>query len=164
MRTGLTETGFRAIEAAMLTLTALLSSLVVLAAPTDDLSLTLTGVGRFAVFADTASITPDGDGVRMRALQVSEEDLVIGGVAYVGGWSWWRFDCAARTADRLDFASLRADGGEGPITPETAPPYAIAPGGDAAELAAVACGAARPAADATSAVEAVRVGREEMRE
>ena len=37
---------------------------------------------------------------------------MIGGVAYVGGWSWWRFDCAARTADRLDFASLRADGTE----------------------------------------------------
>lgn len=126
--------------------------------------LVLTGVGRFAVFADLASITPDGDGVKMRALQVSEEDLVIGDVVYVGGWSWWRFDCAAQTVDRLDFASLRADGIEGPLTPEVAPAYAISPGGDAAELAAVACGDEAQAVDATGAEEAVRLGRERMRE
>lgn len=136
--------------------------------PPVEPQLVLTGVGRFAVFADVASITPDAHGVRMRALQVSEEDLVIGGVAYVGGWSWWRFDCAAqtpaRTADRLDFASLRADGIEGPLTPEAAPAYAISPGGDAAELAAVACGDEALAVDAAGAAEAVRLGRERMRE
>ena len=126
--------------------------------------LALTGVGRFAVFADVASITPDAGGVRMRALQVSEEDLVIGDVAYVGGWSWWRFDCVGQTAYRLDFASLRADGIEGPLTPETAPPYAISPGGDAAELAAVACGGEALAVDATGVAAAVRLGRERMRE
>ena len=115
-------------------------SLLATTAAAQDHALVLTGVGRFAVFADSASLTPDGDGVRMRSLQISEEDMVIGGVAYSGGWSWWRFDCAAQTADRLDFASLKADGTEGPITPEAAPPYVISPGGDAAELAAVACG------------------------
>ena len=139
-------------------------SLLATAAAAQDHALVLTGVGRFAVFADAASLTPDGDGVRMRSLQINEEDLVIGGVAYAGGWSWWRFDCAAQTADRLDFASLRADGTEGTITPTKSAPYAIAPGGDAAELAAVACGTEARTADAVSAAEAVRIGRERMKD
>ncbi|MNU79004.1 hypothetical protein D3C71_686090 [compost metagenome] len=130
----------------------------------QDHTLVLTGVGRFAVFADAASVTPDGDGVRMRSLQINEEDMVIGDAAYVGGWSWWRFDCAAQTADRLDFASLKADGTEGPITPTKSAPYAIAPGGDAAELAAVACGAEARAIDAVSTAEALRIGRERMKD
>lgn len=139
-------------------------SLLATTAAAQDHALVLTGVGRFAVFADSASLTPDGEGVRMRSLQISEEDMVIGGVAYSGGWSWWRFDCAAQTADRLDFASLKADGTEGPITPEAAPPYAIAPGGDAAELAAVACGTQAQAADAVNTADAVRIGRERMKD
>lgn len=146
---------------------AALLSVALTSVPTEEArpqELALTGVGRFAVFADLASIRPDGDGVRMRALQVSEEDMEIGGAAYVGGWSWWRFDCAARTADRLDFASLRTDGTEGPITPETAAPYPIAPGGDAAELAAAACGEAALPVVASSAAEAVRLGRARMQE
>ena len=133
-------------------------------AAAQDHALVLTGIGRFAVFADAASLTPDGDGVRMRSLQVNEEDMVIGEVAYAGGWSWWRFDCVAQTADRLDFASLRADGVEGPLTPTQSAPYAIAPGGDAAELAAVACGTETQTADAVSAAEAVRIGRERMKD
>ena len=139
-------------------------SLLATTAAAQDHALVLTGVGRFAVFADSASLTPDGDGVRMRSLQISEEDMVIGGVAYSGGWSWWRFDCAAQTADRLDFASLKADGTEGPLTPENAPPYVISPGGDAAELAAVACGAQAQAADAVNTADAVRTGRERMKD
>ena len=139
-------------------------SLLATSAVAQDHALVLTGIGRFAVFADAASVTPDGDGVRMRSLQVNEEDMVIGDVAYAGGWSWWRFDCAGRTADRLDFASLRADGTEGPITPTKSAPYAIAPGGDAAELAAVACGTEARIADAVSAAEAVRIGRERMKD
>ena len=139
-------------------------SLLATTAAAQDHALVLTGVGRFAVFADSASLTPDGDGVRMRSLQISEEDMVIGGVAYSGGWSWWRFDCAAQTADRLDFASLKADGTEGPITPENAPPYVISPGGDAAELAAVACGAQAQTADAVNTADAVRTGRERMKD
>ena len=147
-----------------MTLALLILSLLAAPQPTTEHRLVLTGVGRFAIFADVASITPDSDGVRMRSLQVSEEDMVIGDAAYVGGWSWWRFDCVAQTADRLDFASLRADGAEGPITAEKAPPYAIAPGGDAAELAAVACGSKAPAADAISTGDAVRIGRERMKD
>ena len=138
--------------------------LAVVADPPPEQALILTGVGRFAVFADAASLTPDGDGVRMRSLQINEEDMVIGDVAYAGGWSWWRFDCAAQTADRLDFASLKADGSEGPITPTKSAPFAIAPGGDAAELAAVACGAETRTADAVSTADAVRIGRERMKD
>jgi len=125
--------------------------------------LAFTGSNRFAVFADLASIRPAPDEgasvVRMRSLQISREDMLIGGVAYVGGWSWWRFDCAAWTADRLDFASLRADGTEGPVTPEKAPPAPITPGQDAAALAAAACGKAVPAVEATSTAAAVWLGR-----
>ncbi len=125
--------------------------------------LAFTGSNRFAVFADLASIRPEPDEgasvVRMRSLQISREDMLIGGVAYVGGWSWWRFDCAAWTADRLDFASLRADGTEGPVTPENAPPAPITPGQDAAALAAAACGKAVPAVEATSTAAAVWIGR-----
>lgn len=144
------------------------AALLATTAAAQDHALTLTGVGRFAIFADTASITPDGPPgdsfVRMRSLQVSEENMVIGDVAYSGGWSWWRFDCAAQTADRLDFASLKADGTQGPITPEKAPPYTIAPGGDAAELAAVACGTRARPTDAVSTTDAVRIGRERMKD
>ena len=147
-----------------MTLALLILSLLTTPQLTPEHRLVLTGVGRFAIFADVASITPDSDGVRMRSLQVSEEDMVIGDAAYVGGWSWWRFDCAAQTADRLDFASLKADGTEGPITPTKSAPYAIAPGGDAAELAAVACGAEVRSADATTAADAVRIGRERMKD
>jgi hypothetical protein len=142
----------------------MISALLATTAAAQDHALVLTGVGRFAIFGDAASITPDGDSVRMRSLQVSEEDMVIGDVAYSGGWSWWRFDCAAQTADRLDFASLRADGVEGPISPTKSAPYAIAPGGDAAELAAVACGAEARATDAVSTADAVRIGRERMKD
>lgn len=98
-----------------------------------------TGVGRFAVFADVASIERQGDAARMRSLQVTERGFRAGDRVYVGGWSRWAFDCRAGTADRLDFASLRDDGVEGPATPDPAPAYAAAPGGDAAELLAVAC-------------------------
>ena len=147
-----------------MTLALLILSLLAAPQPTTEHRLVLTGVGRFAIFADVASVMPDADGVRLRSLQVSEEDMVIGDAAYVGGWSWWRFDCAAQTADRLDFASLKADGTEGPITPTKSAPYPIAPGGDAAELAAVACGADARAIDAVSTADAVRIGRERMQD
>ena len=110
-----------------------------------DPRLVDTGVGRFALFADVASIAREGDVARMRSLQVAEQGFHVGEVLYVGGWSRWAFDCRAGTADRLDFSSLRADGVEGPATPDPAPPYDAAPGGDAAELLAVACGDVAPA-------------------
>ncbi|WP_409018729.1 hypothetical protein [Brevundimonas vesicularis] len=124
--------------------------------------LSLTSLGRFAILADTASRTVEGRTVRMRALQVSEDDMVVGQKTYVGGWSWWRFDCAAGTADRLDFASLNADLVEGPATPESQPPFAISPGGDAAGLAGAACGEEQAVPDATSIAEAVRLARQRL--
>ncbi|MFN3930303.1 MAG: hypothetical protein ACK4JY_01025 [Brevundimonas sp.] len=134
------------------------------APPQDGPRLVLTGVGRFAVLADLSSIQRDGDAVRMRSLQVAEEDFTVGGQTYWGGWSWWAFDCGARTADRQDFASVREGGAEGPATPDTAPEYDAAPGGDAAELLAVACDPeAAGEADADTLADGVRVGRAALR-
>lgn len=134
------------------------------APPQDGPRLVLTGVGRFAVLADLSTIERDGAAVRMRALQVAEEDFAVGGQTYWGGWSWWSFDCGAHTADRLDFASVREGGAEGPATPDTAPAYDAAAGGDAAELLAVACDpAAAGEADADTLADGVRVGRAALR-
>lgn len=119
----------------------------------------LTGAGRFAVLADLTTRRRTGDIAEIRALQVSEEPFVIADKTYVGGWSRWRFDCAARTADRLDFASLRDSGVEGPSTPEPSPAYEAAPGGDAAEILAVACAAALPAPEARTVEDAIRLAR-----
>ena len=133
-------------------------------APPEGPRLVLTGVGRFAVLADLSTITRDGDTVRMRALQVTEEDFEAGGQTYWGGWSWWAFDCRVRTADRLDFASVREGGAEGPATPDPAPAYDASPGGDVAELLAVACAPASAGeADADNLEDAVRVGRAALR-
>ncbi|MBU1347041.1 MAG: hypothetical protein KKA16_08835 [Alphaproteobacteria bacterium] len=126
---------------------------------TVEPQLILTGVGRWAVFADAASITPDDGGVRMRALQVAEADFTVGGKAYWGGWSWWRFDCVARTADRLDFSAVAAGGAEGPATAETEPAFALSAGGDADELAAVACSGTARETGAESVSAAVALGR-----
>ncbi len=129
-------------------------------APDEPLQLVLVGAGRFAVLADVASIQRLEGVVRMRALQVGEADLEVAGQRYWGGWSWWSFDCGAATADRLDFASVREGGAEGPTTPDTAPPYEAAPGGDAAELLAVACDPAPHGQPfARTVAEAVAVGR-----
>ncbi|HEX8661716.1 MAG TPA: surface-adhesin E family protein [Brevundimonas sp.] len=141
-------------------LTAILLAAPACAQPQPGPRLVLTGVGRFAMLADLSTISRDGDRVRMRSLQVTEEDFQAGGQTYWGGWSWWSFDCRARTADRLDFASVREGGGEGPATPDTAPAYEAAAGGDAAELLAVACDPASAGeADADNLADAVRIGR-----
>ena len=105
-----------------------------------DRRLLMTGVGRFALFADLDTLQRHGDQAVIRALQVAEPGFEAGGTVYWGGWSWWAFDCTATTADRLDFASLDDQGREGPATPEPSPAYPVAPGGDAAELMATACG------------------------
>jgi hypothetical protein len=123
-----------------------------------DPQLVPTGVGRFAIYADVGSIEREGDVARMRELQVTETGFRVGDVVYVGGWSRWAFDCQAMTADRLDFASLRADGTEGPATADPAPAYDAAPGGDAAELLAIACGHQRPV-EALTLDEAVSRGQ-----
>ena len=132
----------------------LLASLLTRADP----QLVETGVGRFAIYADVASIEQEGDMAHMRELQVTEAGFKVGDVTYVGGWSRWAFDCRAKTADRLVFASLRSDGTEGPATADPAPAYAAAPGGDAAELLAVACAEERTA-KTLSLDEAIRRGQ-----
>ena len=149
-------------EAQMILLPALAAFVLSQALTAAPHSFSLIGVGRFAVLADIASRSSGPDGVRMRALQVSEEAMQIGSARYIGGWSWWQFDCQARTADRLDFASLKDDLSEGPITPEHQPPYAISPGGDAAELFAVACEGLTPPLEATTVQEAVALAHRAM--
>ena len=130
-----------------------------------DHRFVLISVGRFATLADMVSLERDGDGVRIRAFQVTEEDFHVGDQAYWGGWSWWRFDCAARTADRQDFAAVKAGGAEGPATPDPAPAYDAAPGGDAAELMAAACEPDSVGPYGVSILEdAVRVGRQALSE
>jgi len=121
--------------------------------------LLLTGVGRYAVFADLSTRTRSGDQARLRSLQVVEPGFEVDGRAFWGGWSWWAFDCAARTADRLDFASVSEGGVEGPAMPDTDPPYPAAPGGDAAELLTVACSETRTGPVFTAVASAVTAGR-----
>ena len=132
--------------------------------PAPAHAFVLTGVGRFAVFADAATIERGPEGVRMRSLQVAEEDFTVGTTRYWGGWSWWRFDCEAGTADRLDFASVAVGGLEGPAMVEPAQAYPASPGGDAAELLAPACGTVELQDVATTVEDAVRMGRREMAE
>lgn len=122
----------------------------------------MTGVGRFVVFADIASIRQEPDAVVMRALQVVEADFTIGTTQYLGGWSWWRFDCDDRTVDRLDFASVAVGGTEGPPTLDYQPPYPAIAGGDAAELMDVACRTVELEVVATTVAHAVRIGRAAM--
>ncbi|CAN5215689.1 hypothetical protein BH09PSE1_BH09PSE1_09640 [soil metagenome] len=138
---------------------AMASSLQAASAPVETHAFVLTGAGRFAVLADLASIVRDGDNVTMRAFQVAEAGFTAGGNPFWGGWSRWRFDCAARSADRLDFASVRQGGIEGPSRPEPSPAYAAVPGGDAAELLAVACATEARSADVTTLEDAVTLGR-----
>lgn len=122
-------------------------------------ALVLVGLGRFAVYADVASIRREGATATVRAFQVVEADFTAGGAGYWGGWSRWRFDCGARTADRLDFASVREGGSEGPAVADNAPPFPAAPGGDAAELLDMACGTPPEFMEPMTLVEAVRRGR-----
>jgi hypothetical protein len=120
-------------------------------------------IGRFAVFADRASIRRDGDVAQMRALQVADADFRVGDQPYWGGWSRWRFDCGARTADRLDFAAVREGGAENPPFADDAPAYDAAPGGEAAALLDIAClHAWHTAAEADTVAEAVRLGRDAL--
>lgn len=122
--------------------------------------LVLVHTGRFAVFADRTSIQRQDNTAEMRALQVADAGFRVGDQAYWGGWSRWRFDCKARTADRLDFASIKEGGEEAAPFPDEAPAYDAAPGGEAAALLDIACTRVwHAAADARTVVEAVRRGR-----
>ena len=118
------------------------------------------GADRFAHYADMASLEPEGSGGRIRVFQVVEPDFRAAGTAYWGGWSWWRFDCAAGgKVDRLDFAAVREGGAEGPATPDNAPPYDAVQGEQAFEMVVAACNPDDYDIDAMTLEEAVAHGR-----
>ena len=126
----------------------------------EGLSLQMTGQGRFTYFAALDTISPMAANLRqLDALQLSEP-IEIGTETYIGGWSRWVFDCEARTAQRLDFSSLKADGTRGPATPTRGQAYPLVAGGDAAELAAVACGEVERRIDARTLQEAVKLSED----
>lgn len=123
--------------------------------------LQLVREGRFTYFADLDSLTREGDVARMRSLQLTDEPFAISDTNFIGGYSWWRFDCVRRTAQRLDYASLRDDKLVGPIMAIDGPEIDLAPGGEAAELATVACGIAEPRIDADTLDQAIALARDE---
>ncbi|KQW83169.1 hypothetical protein [Brevundimonas sp. Root1279] len=141
---------------------AALSLLLTQAAEPEQHRFVFLGAGRFAQYADLASLHPAGAGGRIRVLQVVEPDFRAGGDAYWGGWSWWSFDCDSGSVDRLDFASVREGGAEGPATADAAPAYEAAPGGDAHELLVAACNPGDYATDAATLEEAVAHGRAQL--
>ena len=120
-----------------------------------------TQLGAFAMFTDLDSIERTGTMAKFRVLQVTETGFTAGGVAYVGGWRWFEVDCAARTARGLGFASVRADGVEGPVTGGGGGMAKIAPGGIEDEAARVVCDGASPleAGDVVGVNTAVAAGR-----
>ena len=125
----------------------------------DNMRLQKVREGRFVYFVDLNTVSREGPSARLRSLQMSDEPMLIDGKAYIGGYSHWQFDCEARTGRREDYASLRDDGTVGPVTPIRSQPIDLAPGGEAAELAAVACGEVAPSLDATSIEEALALTR-----
>lgn len=137
-------------------------SLLLTAPEPDAHRFVFLGAGRFAQYADLASLTPEGAGGRIRVFQVVEPDFRAGGDAYWGGWSWWSFNCDTRVVDRLDFAAVREGGREGPATPDTAPPYEAVQGGDAFELLTAACNPGDFEIDAVMLQDAVAHGREPL--
>ena len=120
-----------------------------------------TQLGAFAMFTDLDSVERTGTTAKFRVLQVTETGFTAGGVAYVGGWRWFEVDCAARTARGLGFASVRADGVEGPVTGGAGDMAKIAPGGIEDEAAKVVCDGASPlaAGDVEGVDAAVTAGR-----
>jgi len=141
----------------------LLSLLLAEPAQTEPHRFIFLGAGRFAQYADMASLQPDGAGGRIRVFQVVEPEFQAGGASYWGGWSWWRFDCdAGGRVDRLDFTAVREGGEEGPATPDDAPAYEAAPGGDAFEMVAAACNPGDYDIDAVTLEEAVAHGRTQL--
>ena len=128
------------------------------ATPSHQHDLVLSDVGRFAVFADRASLDRQDGQATVRSFQVAEAGFQAAGRAYAGGWSNWRFDCAAGTWDRLDFAAVDEAGVEGPATPDGAPPSPVEPGSAAEGLFGLACGPANEDAGATLD-ETIRRGR-----
>lgn len=135
------------------------SSLGGMAGEPQDLQLQLVREGRFTYFAELDSISRDGDIARVRSLQLSGEPMLIEENRFIGGYSWWQFDCANKLGRRLDYASLRDDRVVGPVVPINGTDIELAPGGEAAELATVACGWTPARVDANSLSAAIELSR-----
>ena len=140
---------------------ALAALLVGGAAAAEGPTLRPTQLGAFAMFTDLDSVERSGTTAKFRVLQVTETGFTAGGIAYVGGWRWFEVDCSDRTARGLGFASVRADGVEGPVTGGGGEMARIAPGGIEDEAAKVVCEGASPlgAGDLVGVDAAVTAGR-----
>jgi hypothetical protein len=136
---------------------------LMLSPPAEPHRFVYLGSGRYAQYADMASLTPEGDGGRIRVFQVVEPDFTAAGARYWGGWSWWRFECGAGgQVDRLDFAAVREGGAEGPATADPAPAYEAIEGGDAFEMVVAACNPDDYDVDFTTLDAAVTHGRAQL--
>ena len=131
------------------------------AAAQDGPRLRPTDLGAYALFTDLDSIEWTGPTARVRLLQVTAEGFEAAGVSYVGGWRHFEIDCEARTARETGFASLRADGTEGPLSGIDQQAETIAAGGLADMAAQVVCDGASPlnAQDVDGVDAAVAAGR-----
>jgi hypothetical protein len=102
-----------------------------------------------------ADAVPAGDGGGLRR----RRRALLGRLVVVG----FRLRSPHRRPAGLRLGA-RAGGAEGPATPDNAPPAPVAPGGDAAELLAVACDPTLAGeADADNLADAVRIGRAALR-
>ena len=126
------------------------------------------GDGRFVMFLDRATLDGGGPQWEARSFQVTAEGFEVGGEGFVGGWSYWEFDCDSwnRYADLRAFASVREDGTVGPRTPsDLERGQTVSPGSGEEGLLDIACAEDVWERDViTSLDEAVRVGREALEE
>jgi len=113
------------------------------------------------MFTDLDSVSWTGRTARFRVLQVTQSGFTAGGIAYVGGWRWFELDCETRTARGTGFASVRADGVEGPVTGAPGPMAPIPAGGLEDQAAKVVCEDGSPLgqADLIGIDAAVAAGR-----
>lgn len=133
-----------------------------LARAPSPLELRLADVGRFAVFVDLGGVQWTGRVAKLRVLQVAEGGFKAGAEEFWGGWRHEIIDCDARTIAHAGFASIRADGREGPLTGDLRPAQPLPVGSPDEAVAKVVCDGWRPFAKvpvATSVEQAVGVGR-----
>ena len=146
---------------------ALLTGILLIAAPAHaqspaKLALKLVDVGRYAAFVDETGIAWTGRTAKLRVLQVVEIDFIAAGEAYWGGWQVFSIDCDARTLVRGGYASLRANGREGPLSGGATKAEAIPSGGMEEATAHLVCDghAPFPAVPVAQSLEqAVEIGR-----
>ncbi len=122
---------------------------------------------RFVRYLDRATLEGGGPQWEARTFQVTAEGFEVGGQPYIGGWSYWEFDCDQwrRQTDLLAFASVREDGTIGPRTKDDVPAEEPTRGSAEWPLWTLACAPDIWDRDViTSLDEAVREGREALAE